>query len=238
MPVNLICHEDLNKWSVHLTRESFLINAYFYSQPTGSQQSRPSSLAATNSAPMPFSKRVNEAAEKLLSTLFLTVGAFPVASGPATLSCRLREADALGRSTATAGSSRHGPAFQHYLTTTAPEVIVGVAEGPLLHKKETPTTPQEATDAPAVLTFITDAAGRYLWSWKPRFLPQNPLEVVRESSKRSRAPFENVNDPLLKSCIDTVAPKRCPNSDADSPFFPRTSARVPLVKACVLFVIS
>ncbi len=174
---------------------------------------------------MPFSKRVNEAAESLLSALFSTVGTFPQASGPSTTSCRLTE-------------STISMCFTHYITGTSPNLLLSIAEVTALGEHESIQQKVEqgdnriVTDPPPILTFFTDSSGlRHLWSWKPRFIQASLDEHYnKDEGGDSKTPRPKKELTVLKSILENVPPKRLLDSES-SPFTPKTSEKVPLVKS-------
>ncbi|KAL5111892.1 hypothetical protein TcWFU_004078 [Taenia crassiceps] len=185
---------------------------------------------------MPFSKRVNEAAEQLLTTLLSTAGSFPQASGPETFSCRLTE-EQVAQLSATSTS-----AFQHFLvsfsTTTAsapttPDLLLSIAETTKSpsntdSKKENEGSSPHCrilTDPSPVFTFFRDGSGRHLWSWKLRY---EPISAGEDTTAASTLRPRNMRH--FKSYLESSWPIRR-SEDLEDPFLPRTRDNIPLVRA-------
>ncbi|VDK35164.1 unnamed protein product [Taenia asiatica] len=185
---------------------------------------------------MPFSKRVNEAAEQLLTTLFSTAGSFPQAGGPETFSCRLTEEQVVQLS-ATSTS-----AFQHFLVSmpttsvsapTTPDLLLSIAEtmrspfnnGSKRENKGSPTHRRSLTDPSPVFMFIRDGFGRHLWSWKLRYEP-----ITAEEDTAAATALRSRNMRNFKSYLESSWPIR-QSEDLGDPFMPRTRDNIPLVRA-------
>ncbi|VDM15933.1 unnamed protein product [Hydatigera taeniaeformis] len=183
---------------------------------------------------MPFSKRVNEAAEQLLTTLFAAAGSFPQAGGPETISCRLTEEQVIQLS-ATSTS-----AFQHFLVAlpttsasapTTPDLLLSIAEtmrspSNTCNKREIegpPVLRRSVTNPSPVFTFFRDASGRHLWSWKLRY---EPISAGEDTTNTLRP--RNIRH--FKSYLESSWPIRR-SEDVGDPFMPRTRDNIPLVRA-------
>ncbi|KAH9285767.1 Ral GTPase-activating protein subunit beta [Echinococcus granulosus] len=186
---------------------------------------------------MPFSKRVNEAAEQLLTILFSTAGSFPQAGGPETFSCRLNE-ERVAQLSATSIST-----FQHFLvsspdtsasTPTAPDLLLSIAEtmrptsntGSKRVNESIPALCRSLADPSPVFTFLRDASGRHLWSWKLRYEP-----ISAENDTRAAPATQRLrNTKHFKSYLENSWPIRQSGGTGD-PFLPKTRDNIPLVRA-------
>ncbi|KAL5966400.1 Ral GTPase-activating protein subunit beta, partial [Taenia solium] len=185
---------------------------------------------------MPFSKRVNEAAEQLLTTLFSIAGSFPQAGGPETFSCRLNEEQVVQLS-ATSTS-----AFQHFLVSmpttsvsapTTPDLLLSIAEtmrspfnnGSKRENEGSPTHRRSLTDPSPVFMFIRDGFGRHLWSWKLRY---EPISAEEDTAAATALRPRNMRN--FKSYLESSWPTR-QSEDSGDPFMPRTRDNIPLVRA-------
>lgn len=195
---------------------------------------------------MPFSKRVNEAAEHLLSTLFSTAGSFPPLTGPETVSCCLNE-ELITQLT----KSKISP-FQHFVASSfsnsiglgslSSDVIISLSE-----VVGWPTTPVVSSDNDQassvqlrslaeplpVYTFLRDNSGRHLWSWRLRYEPRDAANgdynkrISGSSNSRTLKPRDMRHS---KSCLENCWPKKM-TSEAEDPFMPRTVDNIVLVRA-------
>ena len=194
-------------------------------------------LSMTLTSGMPFSKRVNEAAEHFLGLLFSTMGSFPQASGPETLSCRLTEELVAQLSTLPLCK------FQHYLAFASPVATNPPSPDLLLSIAETLDRPGLSTSGPEdkrwgqpiariiseptpVFTFLRDASGRHLWSWKLRYEPK----AVEATSHNPKSNLRLKESRHLKSCLDNNWPTRLAEGALD-PFMPWARDTIPLVRA-------
>ncbi|KAM7541381.1 hypothetical protein Aperf_G00000021766 [Anoplocephala perfoliata] len=194
---------------------------------------------------MPFSKRVNEAAELLLSTLFSTVGSFPQSSGPETVSCRLNE-ELINQLTTTAVSP-----FQHFIVSSFssslghglvnPDLIISMAEIVGWPNSQSVTSSDKSSsvamqsrslaESVPVYTFLRDNSGRHLWSWKLRYEPKGVVNANKKRSESSNAGALKSKDRYhLKSCLENGWPVRM-MEETEDPFMPRTVDNIPLVRA-------
>lgn len=194
---------------------------------------------------MPFSKRVNEAAEHLLSTLFSTAGSFPQSSGPETISCRLNE-ELITQLTATAISP-----FQHFTASSFsnlkglglanPDLIISMAEvvgwptsqSAASHDDSSSVAMQlrSLAESVPVYTFLRDNSGRHLWSWRLRYEPKSAVNADKKRSGIGNAGTLKTKDRKhLKSCLENGWPLRM-MAESEDPFMPRTVDNIPLVKA-------
>ncbi|VUZ52698.1 unnamed protein product [Hymenolepis diminuta] len=192
---------------------------------------------------MPFSKRVNEAAEHLLSTLFSTAGSFPPLTGPETVSCCLNE-ELITQLT----KSKISP-FQHFVASSFSnsiglgslnsDVIISLSE-----VVGWPTTQVVSSDNDQassvqlrslaeplpVYTFLRDNSGRHLWSWRLRYEPRNGDYNERISGSCSSRTLKPKDMRHSKSCLENCWPKKM-TSEAEDPFMPRTVDNIVLVRA-------
>uniref|UniRef100_A0A5K3F716 Rap-GAP domain-containing protein n=1 Tax=Mesocestoides corti TaxID=53468 RepID=A0A5K3F716_MESCO len=169
---------------------------------------------------MPFSKRVSEAAEHLLSTLFSSVGTFPQASGPETLSSHLTE-DHLAKVSCASN-------FRHFLTPS--DLVLSVSESVPSSGNESDHQDgcRRVADPSPVLTFLRDDSGRHLWSWKLRYEPKKVARGSNETSAQTTLRSKTIRP--LRSCLENIVSTKRPVG-SESLFLPKTREKIPLVKS-------
>ncbi|VDO15316.1 unnamed protein product [Rodentolepis nana] len=197
---------------------------------------------------MPFSKRVNEAAEHFLSILFSAAGSFPQSTGPETASCCLNE-ELLGQLI----KSKLSP-FQHFVASSHPysnglgsftpdtiislSEVVGwptsqVASFPANDRVSSVVQLRSLAEPAPVYTFLRDNSGRHLWSWTLKYEPKNAANADKNKQGSGSYNTETLKPKDKRhfvSCLDNDWPKKL-TSEANDPFMPRTVDNIPLVRA-------
>ncbi|XP_056022408.1 ral GTPase-activating protein subunit beta-like isoform X3 [Ostrea edulis] len=146
----------------------------------------------------PASKRVQEAAEGLLTCIIQHVGAFPPPCGPESLFSLLDEKSLLKYTKGNSSLPEHGSPFRYFVLENS--IVIGLLEQPLGNIED---------PLPTVTALIRGPFGRHAWVMQLRHSPR----IKRQGSSKSHladpgrpVPMENVGT------HHTVRPRNYPES--------------------------